>query len=297
MYRAAGAHPLHGSAIQPVPGRVRPARSASTSTSQATGTTAPHIIRPPGRRGTVTGTAFSSLWGRSNEQSISLASVPTLSGRPLPFRFTWRMLFGSRMADRGESGPLVLASADSVDRFCETCGTPLVRNPKHSNAQWAKKRFCERWCAGQRLVVKRHCACGCDETPLPGCKYVKGHRPLKLNNGYRRIWKPGHPMSHKDGMAQEHRVIAYDAGWEVPPGYHVHHKNEIRHDNRLENLEVADHTRLHAAERRPTHCPAGHPYDEENSGFTTNNHRYCKTCNRERARRRSASERAARTLK
>ena len=36
----------------------------------------------------------------------------------------------------------------------------------------------------------------------------------------------------------------------MPPGFHIHHKNEIRTDNRLENLELVtpyDHVSRHAA--------------------------------------------------
>lgn len=34
-----------------------------------------------------------------------------------------------------------------------------------------------------------------------------------------------------------------------------------------------------------THCPHGHPYDEENTYFSPSGHRHCRTCNRERVNR------------
>lgn len=34
-----------------------------------------------------------------------------------------------------------------------------------------------------------------------------------------------------------------------------------------------------------THCPAGHPYDEENTYFNKRGHRFCRECSRERGRR------------
>lgn len=42
-------------------------------------------------------------------------------------------------------------------------------------------------------------------------------------------------------------------------------------------------------ERRPssgerTHCPAGHPYDEENTYYTPKGHRRCRQCHREERR-------------
>lgn len=50
----------------------------------------------------------------------------------------------------------------------------------------------------------------------------------------------------------EHRVIWERAHGPIPPGYHVHHINGVRDDNRLENLELvngARHNREHTAER------------------------------------------------
>lgn len=45
--------------------------------------------------------------------------------------------------------------------------------------------------------------------------------------------------------------------------------------------------------RDRTHCPHGHAYDGVNTGWTRAGHRYCKTCNRERARRNYATKRSS----
>lgn len=74
-----------------------------------------------------------------------------------------------------------------------------------------------------------------------------------MSTGYVHVRCPGHPMASKNGYASEHRKVVYDAGIEIPEGHQVHHKNGIKDDNRLENLEVihiADHTRLHHLGRR-----------------------------------------------
>jgi hypothetical protein len=68
-----------------------------------------------------------------------------------------------------------------------------------------------------------------------------------MSNGYVRIWEPTHPLAKRDGHVLEHRKVVYDAGIEVPPGYHVHHANHDRTDNRLENLLVV-RARDHALE-------------------------------------------------
>lgn len=54
------------------------------------------------------------------------------------------------------------------------------------------------------------------------------------SDGYYRI-KAG---EHRDEM--EHRVLWEKAKGKIPDGFDVHHKNEIRTDNRLENFELRE---------------------------------------------------------
>lgn len=73
-----------------------------------------------------------------------------------------------------------------------------------------------------------------------------------MPSGYVRVYVPGHPVANADGYALEHRLVVYDAGLEIPDGYHVHHRNGDKTDNRIENLEVieaGDHSRHHVRER------------------------------------------------
>lgn len=44
------------------------------------------------------------------------------------------------------------------------------------------------------------------------------------------------------------------------------------------------------AQSERTHCPKGHPYDETNT-YRHRNHRYCRTCNTEGAKRRRTERR------
>jgi hypothetical protein len=92
------------------------------------------------------------------------------------------------------------------------------------------------------------------ETPfrtwvLPGSlATLREKRPLSplrqrngriLKNGYVLIFEPTHPNAHKDGYVAEHtRVMAARLGRPLERFEEVHHKNGIRSDNRVENLEL-----------------------------------------------------------
>lgn len=72
------------------------------------------------------------------------------------------------------------------------------------------------------------------------------------DNGYVRVWCPGHPEAHADGYAYEHRKMWHDTHGPIPAGFQVHHRNEQRDDNRLDNFELKRagvHQREHAEER------------------------------------------------
>lgn len=66
----------------------------------------------------------------------------------------------------------------------------------------------------------------------------KGGR-IKDKFGYIQIWKPEHPNAKLAGYVHEHRlVMANHLGRPLTSEEYVHHKNGIKDDNRLENLEI-----------------------------------------------------------
>lgn len=119
-------------------------------------------------------------------------------------------------------------------------------------------------CAGKPLTQLKNLGaawvCGlefCDR-PRKGPKYCQGHEkqkqkgkeftPLKriwqkvgykTSEGYVLLWKPEHPDSTKGGYVAEHRyVMEQHIGRRLMKFENVHHKNGVRDDNRIENLEL-----------------------------------------------------------
>ena len=75
------------------------------------------------------------------------------------------------------------------------------------------------------------------------------------NIGYVRVYAPEHPKANTRGYVYEHRLIAevHILGRRLQKDEVVHHINHVRHDNRIENLQVMsrkEHDDLHALEKR-----------------------------------------------
>lgn len=61
--------------------------------------------------------------------------------------------------------------------------------------------------------------------------------------GYRMVYRYGHPNSHKNGAVLEHRLVMSEhIGRPLLDTEYVHHINGDRIDNRIENLELWDHS-------------------------------------------------------
>ncbi len=69
-------------------------------------------------------------------------------------------------------------------------------------------------------------------------KHWKGGR-IKDRFGYIQVWKPEHPNAKIAGYIHEHRLVMSEYLKRPLESYeYVHHKNGIKDDNRIKNLEI-----------------------------------------------------------
>lgn len=118
--------------------------------------------------------------------------------------------------------------------------------------------------------------CKCEETDT-GCWEFTGARTV---NGYGRIGLPGADT----GWALAHRVAYEEFIADIPPGLDLDHLCRNRACCNPWHLEPV--TRSVNLRRSPimgrkdyvTHCPEGHPYDEENTYRNPQGRRACRKC-------------------
>lgn len=106
---------------------------------------------------------------------------------------------------------------------------------------------------GKHLSVETRKKISLNHSNTFGEKNPKWNGGRVKSKGYVLLYKPEHPFANKKGYVQEHRLVIEEANKiTLLPMALVHHKNGIKDDNRLENLEVlskTEHMRLHAYER------------------------------------------------
>lgn len=119
-----------------------------------------------------------------------------------------------------------------VQHVCPNCGTTF-----EVIKAWAgRRKYCNKACRDLGFI----------KNAVPG-QWHNGKPKRYEGSGYIQVWEPDHPNT-RHGWVFEHRLIMEKAlGRHLTRKEEVNHINEIKDDNRLENLEVLDkatHTRV-----------------------------------------------------
>lgn len=119
------------------------------------------------------------------------------------------------------------------------------------------------------------------------------------------LWKgpqtPNGYGKHRRGPGHSERVVhrllwEHHKDQEIPEGMQLDHLCRNRlccNPDHFEVVSPSENTmRQDHAERRKTHCPRGHEYNDENTRITPAGKRVCRVCDRERSATRAAGAEA-----
>jgi hypothetical protein len=119
----------------------------------------------------------------------------------------------SRRANGAVPPPCAVGGCDLPARAKGLCGTHYGRLRRHGDPEAPARRYPERAPSGSGTLTRQ---------------------------GYRMVYRPGHPNANpRSGQIAEHVLVMAEAvGRPLAKGETVHHRNGVRADNRLENLEL-----------------------------------------------------------
>ena len=141
-------------------------------------------------------------------------------------------------------------------RQCEICSGPIPPYRGHHKIKTANRRTCGKSCA-----IKLAHREGRWHLPNPpnswGASNTNWKGGVKMAGPYRMIKVPPNtPGRTKHGYMMEHRhKMQRHLNRSLKPWEEVHHRNGIKTDNRIRNLEIVAHSQHHGTVICP-HCQA-----------------------------------------
>ncbi len=128
-----------------------------------------------------------------------------------------------------------------INSFCKICNKPIVI--RKNRVSQKEGNFCSYKCKG-----------------IAHSKYFRGEKCANWkggrgkSRGYICILKPSHPSANGSGYVREHRLVMEKyLGRYLETFEFVHHRNKIKDDNRIENLQIVT-KKTHFGNVRCPHC-------------------------------------------
>ena len=194
---------------------------------------------------------------------------------------------------------------ETIARTCVTCGAVLIPRVYENAWRFARRNTCGRPCRVNKTIAEKFWRHVDKNGPVPPHRPELG--PCWLWTAYRNadgygILGIGLKSAGTARTIGAHRVAFFveHGRWPEPQALHACDGGAIgcvRHDHLFEGTQkdnMADCSEKgRIAASRKTHCPQGHPYDEENTLVTPTGGRACRECLRTKAREAARAKRAA----
>lgn len=129
---------------------------------------------------------------------------------------------------------------------------------RHTLSEEARRKIGEakkgnHYCLGRKLTPEQRAKISATNKGRWKKPSEFGGHKKKRSDGYIKVYCPSHPLATKDGYVMEHiLVMEKQIGRTITRDEAVHHKNHVRDDNRIENLQLMtfkEHASLHMKER------------------------------------------------
>lgn len=154
-----------------------------------------------------------------------------------------------------------------MKKNCLVCGKEFFKKYTCSRKDWSNSKFCSNACNGKSKIGQPSKKKGIPTGLVTSGCFKKGHVPWSKGKpgqkkekhgmwkggkirrkGYIFLHRPEHSGADSLGYVREHRLIMEEhLGRILDPKEVVHHINEIKDDNRLENLMLFEDNGKHTA--------------------------------------------------